>query len=54
MCHLGLGDEAGVFVSAEGGKASPTDLLNGNPLLARTKAKIAEQGSHYGRGPSHI
>ena len=54
MCHPGRGEEErGVFVSTEGGKASPTDLIYGDPLSARRKTEIARQGFHYGRGPSH-
>ena len=54
MCHLGTGAERGVFIATDGGKASPSDLLDGNPLSARLKARIARKGISFGRGPSYI
>ena len=46
MCHAGEGKESGVFIAKNGGIASPTDLIIGNPLGARQKqALVAKLGN---------
>jgi len=53
MCYAGTGEEKGVFIATDGEKASPGDLLRGNPLSAKKKAEIARKGVSYGGGSSY-